>query len=170
MSASLSVPEPQSEFRVEKVRTAATLTLSNGAAVSGYFFVAGNSATHAGPERIKDVLNAEQGFFPFEATGVGGSQTVLFNREHVVVATLQGNEEAQSDPGYACATRRSVSMLLSTGSRLRGTVTVHRPQGRDRLSDFARWAERFIYLEDGLVTYIVNVRHVLELLEEIAQP
>jgi hypothetical protein len=170
MSASVSAPGAQSRFRVEKVRTAATLTLSNGAAVSGYFFVASGSATHAGPERIKDVLNAQEGFFPFEVAGIGGSQTILFNREHVVVATLKGNEEAQSDPGYACSTQRGVSMLLSNGSRLQGIVSVQRPEGCNRLSDFARSAERFMYLEDGLVTFIVNVGHVIELLEETEQP
>ena len=63
--------QPLSEFRVEKSRAEATLTLSNGASVRGCFFVAGSSRTHAGPERVKDVLNGETGFFPFEVTAAG---------------------------------------------------------------------------------------------------
>jgi hypothetical protein len=64
------------------------------------------------------------------------------------------------------ATRRQVSMLLSDGVRLQGTVSVNRPYGHDRLSDFARAAERFMYLESDRLTFLVNVRHVVELLEE----
>ncbi len=68
------------------------------------------------------------------------------------------------------ATERIVSMLLSNGTRLRGAVRVFRPQGRDRLSDFARADETFRYLEAEHATYLINVRHVLELAEEIPAP
>jgi hypothetical protein len=157
-----------SEFRVEKARTDGTLFLSNGASVPGHFFVSGSSATHAGPERIKDVLNAEPGFFPFEVlSDDGATQTILYNREHVLFVELDGNHEATLDPGYDVATRRDVAMLFSGGTRLRGVVSVYRPQGRDRLSDFARSSEQFRYLETPEATYLVNVRHLIELVEEI---
>lgn len=162
--------EPGSEFRIEKARTEATLTLSNGEQIAGCFFVSGGSATHAGPERIRDVLNAEAGFFPFEVSGPQGRLTRLYNRRHVVVVAMAGTDEAQSDPGYELATKRTVSMLLSDGLRLGGVVSVYRPQGRDRLSDFARSPERFQYLESGGATYLVNVAHLLELTEEFPQP
>jgi hypothetical protein len=170
MSVSIPVSHGQSEFRVEKAKTDATLTLSNGTLVQGSFFLAGSTGTHAGPELIKDVLNAEPLFFPFEVGGAGKSRTILVNREHVVVAKLNSGGDAQSDPGYSVATRRHVSMLLSDGVRLQGTVSVNRPHGHDRLSDFARAAERFMYLESGRLTFLVNVRHVVELLEETTQP
>jgi hypothetical protein len=57
-------------------------------------------------------------------------------------------------------------MLLSNGARLRGSVRIFRPQGRDRVSDFARAEETFRYLETANATYLVNFRHVLELVEE----
>jgi hypothetical protein len=155
-----------SEFRVEKARIEATLTLSSGAAVRGCFFVAGSSRTHPGPERIKDVLNGESGFFPFEVAGNTGTATVLYNREHLVMAKLADRSEARTDPGYDIATVRTITVLLSNGTRLRGTVRVYQPQGRDRLSDFARGAETFRYLEAEGDTYLFNVRHVLELAEE----
>src|SRR5688572_33236053 len=62
-------PETPSEFRVEKSRADATLTLSNGTSVHGCFFISGTSRTHAGPEGVKDVLNSEAGFFPFDSDG-----------------------------------------------------------------------------------------------------
>jgi len=166
-SSALGGPiEPTSQFRVEKFRSEGTLTLSNGTSVRGSFFVAGSSRTHSGPERVKDVLNGESGFFPFEVAGSAGPSTRLYNREHIVMVELADRSEAHAEPGYDVATVRRVRVLLSDGVRLRGVVRVHRPQGRDRLSDFARAADTFGYLETERSTYLINVHFVLELAEE----
>src|ERR1700681_2420830 len=81
-----------SEFRVEKQRANAVLTLSSGQSARGCFFTAGGSARHAGPERVGDLLNSDTGFFPFEVHDDDGSRTVLFNRSHVVMVVLGDNE------------------------------------------------------------------------------
>jgi len=164
-----SVYPDTSEFRVEKMRTTATVVLSNGTSVRGAFFVAGGSATHDGPERVKDVLNGEPGFIPFEPLG-DYAQTVIYNRDHILYVALAPNSEARLDPGYDVATRRRVKMLLSDGTRLIGFVNVYRPRGRDRLSDFARSYEHFQYLEADAATYLINVRHLVELTEEPSNP
>ena len=129
-----------SQFRVEKLRAGAEVTLATGATDRGTFFLAGSSALTDGPERVADLLNAEDGFFPFETIGVdAASDTLLINRSHVVCVLLHGRRnEPQMDPGYGVATERHVSMLLSNGATLSGAVRVYRPQGRDRLSDYAR--------------------------------
>ena len=159
-----------SEFRVEKSRVEATLTLANGTSVHGCFFIAGNSRTHAGPEGVNDVLNGETGFIPFDTQCGGGSRTVLYNRDHVVFVTLTDEREPQRDPGYDVATRWIVAMLMSNGTRLHGAVRVFRPQGRDRLSDFTRATETFRYLEADHATYIINIHHLVELKEETLAP
>src|SRR5712691_3714456 len=111
-------PAP-SEFRVEKRRADATVTLSAGLSERGCFFVAGGSPLHDGPERVSDLLNSEQGFFPFEIHGEGGVRTVLYNRAHVVmVALTNDNVESSRDSGYDVATQRVVSALLSNGQRV----------------------------------------------------
>ena len=155
-----------SEFRVEKAKAHAAITLSSGLTVTGAFFVSGRSATHNGPERVKDVLNSETGFVPFEVTDSSSRHTTLFNRDHILCVELIGNAEARLDPGYDVATRRKVSMLLSNGARLSGHVSVYRPRGLDRLSDFARSPERFQYLETVSATLLINVQHLVELTEE----
>jgi hypothetical protein len=155
----------ESEFRVEKQRTAATVTLSNGCSVRGSVWVLGSSAGNPRPERVKDLLNAEPGFFPFEIADTDQTETVLYHRDHVVCVTLPTAHEPTDDPGYEVATRRTVEMLLSTGTRLQGAVRVYSPRGRDRLSDFARAREQFRYLELPDSTIIFNSRHVLELVE-----
>ena len=83
---------------------------------------------------------------------------------------LSDGAEVRRDPGYVVASRRTVSMLFSNGVRIRGTVRVFRPQGRDRLSDFARGQETFRYLESEQSTYVINVRHLVELAEETSTP
>jgi len=155
-----------SEFRVEKHRAEAELTLSTGTRVKGAFFLSDSSAGHVGPERVGDLLNGEQGFFPFELAGGGTPRTVLYNRAHVTTIALPSHvSEAKLDPGYDVATKRRVSILLSTGMRVAGMVSVYRPAGHDRLSDFAHVDVPFRYLETSDHTLIINTSHIVELVE-----
>lgn len=151
-----------SQFRVEKRRVEAELTLSSGERLNGCFFLAGSSATHPGPERVVDLLNAEAGFFPFQAPP--SAETVLVNRRHLVTVRLVGaSDEARLASGYEVATVRHVSMKLSNRVELQGTVRVYLPEGRDRLSDYARSTENFRYLESAEGTFVVNVDHIVQL-------
>jgi hypothetical protein len=151
-----------SEFRVEKRREAADVTLVTGATLSGVFFLAGSSHLHAGPERIGDLLNIEPGFFPFEC----GGETSLINRAHVLKVSLPPQMiEAQLDAGYDVATRRHVKVLLTTGETVTGYVVVYRPIGRDRLSDYAHLDERFRYVELDDRTMLINSAHIVALTE-----
>src|SRR6266487_3283657 len=120
-----------SQFRVEKQRAGAELTFSTGLTLRGVFFLAASTPTQAGPERVADLLNAEAGFFPFDASHPAADGTVVVNRAHVVwVKLLERGAEAQGDPGYEVATERRVAVLLSNGGRLVGSVRVYCPQGR----------------------------------------
>lgn len=151
-----------SEYRVEKRREPAQLTLVTGVTLSGVFFLAGSSQVHTGPERIGDVLNLEPGFFPFECDG----ETSLINRAHVLKVALPAQMiEAELDAGYTVATRRHVKVLLTTGETIVGYVVVYRPPGRDRLSDYAHIDERFRYLELADHTLLVNSAHIVALTE-----
>jgi hypothetical protein len=155
-----------SEFRIEKRRAEAALTLTTGATVRGCFFLAGSRASHSGPERIADLLNAECGFFPFEMCAEIIPYTVMYNRCQVVLVTLlEDTVEAQLDPGYSVATEREVHIVLSNGRTIDGRVRVYRPSGRDRLSDYARGTEAFRYVETEDATVIVNTAHIVELRE-----
>jgi len=153
-----------SDLRISKERRAATLTLSDGRQIAGSFFVAGSSLGHAGPERVKDVLNGKTPFFPFEVNDGIDAHTGLFNREQVLFVAL-ATDEANGEAAYEVATRRSVEMLLSNGLRLTGLVRVYCPRGSDRLSDYTRADETFRYLETPNALLLVNFRHVLELSE-----
>jgi len=155
-----------SEYRVEKRRAEAELTLSTGEQVTGAFFLAASSAAHTGPELVGDLVNSESGFFPFALTSGAGSETVLYNRAHVVMIALPPSAiEVQLDPAYGLAVRRRVEVLLSTGARVSGTVAVYRPAGHDRLSDYAHSPQAFRYLETADHTLIINASHIVQLME-----
>ena len=151
-----------SEFRVEKRREAAELTLVTGTTLSGVFFLAASSHVHTGPERVGDLMNLEPGFFPFAT----GARTMLVNRTHVVKVSLPPQMiEPELDAGYDVATRHHVQMLLTTGETLTGNVVVFRPRGHDRLSDYARSEEQFRYLELEDRSLLINSAHIVALTE-----
>jgi|SRR4051794_40308248 hypothetical protein len=146
-----------SAFRFEKRRIEAVVSLVGGESARGFFFVAG--------ERVGELLNQETGFFPFEIHTADGSQTVLYNRSHVISVEIF-DAEAARDPGYAVAKRRDVWIMLSDGRRIRGVVRVYRPEGRDRLSDWTRQPETFRYVDAGESTLVVNAAHIVAVTEE----
>src|SRR5262245_61677371 len=133
-----------SRFKVEKERVAACLSLSTGQTISGSFFVLGSLATAVGRERVGDLLNAEDGFFPFQRDD---GTTTQYNRAHLVPVRLpSGLDEESLEPGNDVALRRAVIITLSTGARVDGTVAVYGPVGHERLSDYARRGKRFRYV------------------------
>lgn len=152
-----------SEYRIEKRREAADVTLVTGATISGVFFLAGSSQVHTGPERVGDVLNFEPGFFPFESNG---GETSMINRAHVLKVTLPTQMiEAQLDAGYDVATRRHVKVLLTSGEAITGHVVVFRPPGHQRLSDYAKTDEQFRYVELDDRTLLINSAHIVAMTE-----
>src|SRR5258707_15535738 len=112
-----------SEFRVEKQRIDALLTLANGDSAPGHFFVARNSAHTAGPERVGELLNAEAGFFPFETLDGHGPRPVRDNRRHAIGVALADNE-ARRDPGHEAPPERLAPPLLSNGAPPLGPIPV----------------------------------------------
>ena len=164
----MSVVSTPSEFQFEKQRVEATITASSGQTTRGTFFTAGAGRHDAGPERIGELLNGSTGFFPFEIHDTDRARTVLYTREHVILVGLGENEEERV-PGYAVATRRFVSILLSNGQRKVGFVRVYQPVGRDRLSDWTRQPDTFRYLHTGDLTLLVNAAHIVDV-SEVPEP
>lgn len=153
-----------SEYRVQKRRVEATLTLTTGQSVRGHFFLGETSMSGEGPERVDDLLNSAHGFFPFERLDDGPPRIVLYNASHVGLVRL-GGDQAREVPGYEVARVRHVSLLLSTGVQVAGSIHVYLPPGNDRVSDWAREPGVFRYLETSGGTWLVNIHHVAEIVE-----
>jgi hypothetical protein len=153
-----------SRFKVEKDRVSASLSLATGQTIRGCFFVVGSLATAVGRERVGDLLNAEDGFFPFERDDGTVAQ---YNRAHVVLVRLPaGLDEESLEPGFEIALRRPVVITLSTSARIEGTVAVYGPVGHERLSDYTRRAKHFRYVATPFGSVIVNSDHIVEVIEK----
>lgn len=157
-------PDTASNLRIEKQRSQAEVSLATGEIAYGHFFTSARSALHAGSERIGDLLNGDNDFIPFERQGERGRQTVIYNRAHVITVNVSPDEPRQ-EPGYDVATRHAVSMLLSNGRRLVGSVRVYQPDGYSRLSDWSKSRDHFQYLQTETSTLLVNREHIVEVSE-----
>ncbi|MBK5296749.1 MAG: hypothetical protein JJE40_06280 [Vicinamibacteria bacterium] len=155
-----------SDLRIDKRRVTATLTLNGGDHLIGSLFLAEQAASHAGPERLLDVLNGPPGFLPFESvSGPGVRQTRLVNRAYIVVVeTDSALDDLADDPAYQVAVKKSVLLHLASGEQLRGVLRVERPVGRDRLSDAVRDDTGFRYLETAGGVLAVNLAHVVRIM------
>jgi hypothetical protein len=149
---------------MDKRRIEATLTLTTGRSVRGSFFLADSTSFGDGPERVDDLLNSPRGFFPFERIDGEHRKIVLYNRAHVSVVALI-TDEARDVPGYEVARVRHVALILSNGDRVSGEVRVYAPDGRTRVSDWSHEPGDFRYLETGHGTLLVNINHVVEIIE-----
>jgi hypothetical protein len=149
---------------MDKRRIEAMLTLTTGRTVRGSFFLSDVTMLGDGPERPDDLLNSTPGFFPFERVDGEHRGVVLYNRDHVAQVTLFG-QEAREVPGYEVARVRHVALILSTGERVSGDVRVYAPEGRNRVSDWSHEAAAFRYLETTHGTLLINIHHVVEIIE-----
>jgi hypothetical protein len=154
-----------SDLRIEKRRVTVTVTLTAGHHFTGSLFLSGQAATHAGPERLIDLLNAEDGFVPFELVSpLGGRQTLLLNRAHISLVHAQSaGDDLAEDPGYQVAAKKSVTLHLADGDSVTGVLRVERPAGRDRLSDLVSDETGFRYLESATGILAVNLAHVVHI-------
>lgn len=160
-SVSLSAASP---FRMDKRRVEAMLSLTTGRTVRGSFFLADTTVLGDGPERVDDLLNNTAGFFPFERVDSDHRCVVLYNRAHVAQVTLFG-AEAGEVPGYEVARVRHVALILSNGERVSGHIRVYLPEGRNRVSDWSHEPAPFRYLETEHGTLLININHVVEIIE-----
>jgi hypothetical protein len=152
-----------SEFRIEKRRTEAALTLATGATIQGCFFLSGSRATHSGPERVGDLLNAEPGFFPFEIAT--GTEKVIAASDEVDAGEALVHPRKYNVEAVAFSPGRKCTCSCRPDGASRGGSYIYKPTGRDRLSDYARALEMFLYVETEGATIIINSAHIVELRE-----
>ncbi|HEY3452179.1 MAG TPA: hypothetical protein VGK67_37895 [Myxococcales bacterium] len=142
------------ELRIPKAQVSLKLALSNGD-LEGKVFLADYAATHAGPERLLDVLGGPDRFFPVQSEGV----VRLVCRDAVRWVRL--GAENFDDPPQGL-TQEEVAVLLRDGTRLEGTARFDAPAGRARLLDYLNAPGHFLPLfEAGEVT-LVNRSEIAE--------
>lgn len=144
--------ETINRFRVEKLRRAVSVVLTDGRRLEGDVFLAERSRSRAEPEEPIDLLNGDEPFFPFF---LDEQEVLLLAKAQVVRAEASAAEGSLSAdmPDGAMA----VEITLIDGSAVSGFVPVEKRGEHTRLLDFLNgYVKRFIPVFWGEQVCLVN--------------
>lgn len=139
-------------FRVEKLRRAVRVVLTDGRRLDGDVFLAERTKSRAEPQEPIDLLNEDAPFFPFF---LNEQEVLLVAKEQVTrVETSAPDAEASADmPDGAMA----VEITLIDGSSISGFVPLEKRGEQTRLLDFLNgYLKRFIPVFWGEQVCLVN--------------
>lgn len=139
-------------FRVEKLRRAVRVVLTDGRRLDGDVFLAERTKSRAEPQEPIDLLNEDAPFFPFF---LNEQEVLLVAKEQVTrVETAAPDGEAIAEmPDGAMA----VEITLIDGSSVSGFVPLEKRGEQTRLLDFLNgYLKRFIPVFWGEQVCLVN--------------
>ncbi len=145
------------ELKVPKRRVQVEVLLAGGGARQVTVFLAGFASSHAGRERLSDLLNAAEGEF-VPAIDADSDELMFLNRRSVAVAHVL--REWESDEELTGGSEHEVEIDLIDGTHLLGTVRYVMPPERSRLNDYLNDAQPFVRLERGDKVTLVNKQHI----------
>ena len=145
-------------FKIPKVKAPLTIHFVGGNSVMGEVFLSPQSPYHAGKEKMLDLLNNEDFFFPLEAETT--SSIRLIHKNSIMYITTheeKGKHETVKPVG--------VIIIRSDGEEMAGDLTIEEPAHRSRVLDFFNGNDRlFFRLGTKDKTYYINRQHVREVL------
>jgi hypothetical protein len=138
-------------FRVEKLRRAVRVVLTDGRRLDGDVFLAERTKIRAEPQEPIDMLNEDAPFFPFF---LNEQEVLLVAKEQVTrVETAVPDGESSDMPDGAMA----VEITLIDGSTISGFVPLEKRGEQTRLLDFLNgYLKRFIPVFWGEQVCLVN--------------
>jgi hypothetical protein len=139
-------------FRVEKLRRAVRVVLTDGRRLDGEVFLAERTKIRAEPQEPIDLLNEDAPFFPF----LLNEQEVLLVAKtqvtRVETAAPEGDPSADMPDGAM-----AVEITLIDGSTISGFVPLEKRGEQTRLLDFLNgYAKRFMPVFWGEQVCLVN--------------
>jgi hypothetical protein len=139
-------------FRVEKLRRAVRVVLTDGRRLDGDVFLADRTKVRAEPQEPIDLLNEDAPFFPFF---LNEQEVVLVAKEQVTrveTAAPEGDPSAEMPDGAM-----AVEIMLIDGSSISGFMPLEKRGEQTRLLDFLNgYARRFIPVFWGEQVCLVN--------------
>lgn len=136
-----------------------TLWTTDGATLRGRIFLRLNAESHAGPETVQDRLNDADLFITLSVPGDSG--LVFVNKIQVIRVELP-EEEGLPDAteGMLEVSLEPIQVRLINGEQLSGTVRIHGPAGKCRLSDFLNIQPDFLPLQGGDRLHLLHKRFI----------
>jgi hypothetical protein len=144
------------DLRVPKKRVPVEIVLPGGAVRHVAVFLAEAAPNHPGPERLSDILNGAEEFFPaFDEA----EKAMTFLRRGAGALARVASEIEPEDDAATIPTENEVEITLQDGTSLRGLVAYVRP-GNARLVDFLNERDPFFRLIEREATTLVSRAHV----------
>jgi hypothetical protein len=146
------------QFRMIKRPVPVRVRLASGRQIGAIIQCAEQSEHRRTRERVKDLLNGEDALVPLwnETT----QSNTLVNKRFIELVELE-EPDAMDPQTLALCERRHVSILLSSGTGLRGSLLISTRPGQHRTLDFLNRGERFFYLETEIGMQVVHLEHVI---------
>ena len=139
-------------FRIEKLRRAVSVVLTDGRRLEGDVFLWERTRVRAEPEEPIDLLNEDEPFFPFF---LDDQEVLLVAKSHVIraeTAAPEGDLTADMPDGAM-----AVEITLVDGSSISGFVPVEKRGEQTRLLDYLNGCvKRFIPVFWGEQVCLVN--------------
>lgn len=148
-----------SSFRIPRREVEARLLLEGGQEITGRLF-APRHGPHGEPGTIEDRLSdPREPFLPL----VQDDRTTFVSAAWILAATIP-RDAAQLDRGDE-AREFDLTLHLTGGVEVRGTVHATLPAEESRLLDFLNAAPRFLVVETDLAVVLVNREFVVRVVE-----
>ena len=144
------------DLKVPKQRAQVEVLLPGGAVRQVVVFLSEFASTHTGPERLSDLLNAQDEFVPAVDTA---TDAMSFLGRHTIAAARVAGEWEPPEP-VARGELHDLEITLVDGSILRGTVSIVMPPERSRLLDWLNDPQPFVRLAEKEKVALVNKRHI----------
>ena len=145
-------------FKVPKVKAPLTIHFVGGNSLSGEIFLSPQSQYHFGKEKMLEMLNNDEAFFPLEAETT--SSIRLIHKINIVFITTHEEQEKGESGKHV-----TVTIVRTDGENLIGDLIIEEPEHRSRALDFFNSNKGlFFRLQTKDKIYYINSRYVSEIL------
>jgi hypothetical protein len=127
------------------------LVLVTGDRISGEFFLQLQGMHLTGPQRVGEVLNAEECFLPLRIA----DSVRLVNLDQIVAVYTAS--EGEFDPLLMLGEEHQIQVTPVVGEPIKVKIHVNLPSGRNRAKDFLNQPKRFLlFLYNDQVVYLAR--------------
>jgi hypothetical protein len=150
-----------SDYKIEKVKRALSIVLTDGSRIEGEIFLRPVSRYRSRPEEPTDLLNDAEPFFALVRHG----EAVLIAKSSVVMAEVAMGENVEEEFDIA-SLGVPVEVTMITGNTCTGSIFLETRTDRPRLLDFLNsYAHRFLPVLDVRQVSLVNTQTIAHVRE-----
>lgn len=143
-------------YRIEKREQPVTIYFADGVVSHGVIFLGPNAYAQRGEQTVLELLREKEPFFPFRDQS---GRFALLSKKAITHLCYQAPDENIPVAGPSIG----VQITFFGGELLEGTITLDRPEEKNRLGDFINGSPGFFPLRQGALLYLANGTLVREI-------